>query len=97
MAKFVAFCEDFFWAVISHHDAYGFGNRSLPTKHTKGTKALSYRFCFIGVLRVFRGRHLFINHPCHQRAELWEQRDRRKSREGSGERARVASEFQIRG
>jgi hypothetical protein len=33
----------------------------------------------------------------NQRAELWEQRDRRKSREGSGERARVASEFQIRG
>ena len=22
-----------------------------------------------------------MNHPCHQRAELWEQRDRRKSRE----------------
>ena len=38
-----------------------------------------------------------FRYPCYQRAELWEQRDRRKSREGSGERARVASEFQIRG
>ena len=62
----------FFWAVISHHDAYRFGNRGLPTKHTKGTKALSCRFCFIGVLR---GQHFFMNHPCYQRAELWEQRD----------------------
>jgi len=42
-------------------------------------------------------RILTYPYPCNQRAELWEQRDRRKSREGSGERARVASEFQIRG
>jgi hypothetical protein len=44
-----------------------------------------------------RGRIPIYPYPCKRRAELWEQRDRRKSREGSGERARVASEFQIRG
>ena len=44
-----------------------FGNRGLPTKHTKATKALSRRFCFIGVLRVFRGQHFFMNYPCYQR------------------------------
>ena len=87
----------FLGAAIYHHDGHRFGNRGLPTKHTKATKALSGRFCFIGVLRVFRGQDFFMNHPRYQRAELWEQRDRRKSREGSGERARVASEFQIRG
>jgi hypothetical protein len=50
----------FFGAAISHRDARRFGSRSLPTKHTKGTKTLSRRFCFIGVLRVFRGQHFFM-------------------------------------
>jgi hypothetical protein len=44
----------FFWRGDCRHDAHMFGNRSFPTKHTKDTKALSYRFCFINVLRVFR-------------------------------------------
>src|SRR6059036_1253908 len=39
-----------------------FGNRGLPTKHTKATKALSRRFCFIGVLRVFRWATLLHEH-----------------------------------
>jgi hypothetical protein len=46
----------FFWRGDCRHDAHMFGNRSFPTKHTKDTKALSYRFCFINVLRVFRGQ-----------------------------------------
>jgi len=35
---------------------------NFPTKHTKHTKALSSRFCFIGVLRVFRGQ-TFLHEP----------------------------------
>jgi len=42
-------------------------NKSLPTKHTKKHESLRGRFCFIGVLRVFRGQHLFKNHPCYPR------------------------------
>ena len=38
------------------------GQINFPTKHTKHTKALSCRFYFIGVLRVFRGQ-TFLHEP----------------------------------
>jgi hypothetical protein len=58
----------------------------LPTKHSKKVRRMQLIFVSF---RLFSGPENFIchssqslRHPRHSRAELWEQRDRRKSRDG---------------
>jgi hypothetical protein len=58
----------------------------LPTKHSKKHERMQLIFVSF---RLFSGPENFIchssqslRHPRHSRAELWEQRDRRKSRDG---------------
>ena len=65
IAKLTGSCEDIFRG--RRFPAIRACISVCPLNTQKGTKALPRRFCFIGVLRVFRGYHFFVNHPCYQR------------------------------